>query len=309
MEQNFTERARKVRQLAENQARWLHKKAIGAENLLYGLLQTGPNLATAIINKVLPDGSIENELGEAPGEMETEATQQPLEWDETCRRVVDRATHEAGELKHRFVGTEHLFLGLLAEQGGKAGDILRKAGLEYQNVRNELLAFIGAESAAGKAEAAQPQTTSAAGVEVRITQREDCKDLPLPRYMSEHASGMDLHAAVAEDVTIEPGRIRLVPTGLSIAVPPGYEAQVRPRSGLALKHGITIVNSPGTIDSDYRGEVGVIVGNIGTEPFVVERGMRIAQMVIQSVVRAKLIPSDNLDDTGRGDGGFGSSGL
>jgi len=306
MEQNFTERARKVKQLAARQARWLQKKAIGAENLLYGLLHTGPNLATAIINKVKPDSTIMGKMGEAPGELEPEAGEQALDWDECCRRIVDRAAREARELKHRFIGSEHLFLALLAENTGKAGETLRKAGLEYQNVKNELLAFIGAEAAAAEKPGEQ---TASPEVEVRIRQREDCRDLPLPRYMSEHASGMDLYAAVTDDTTLEPGSIMLVPTGLSIAVPPGFEAQVRPRSGLALKHGITIVNSPGTIDSDYRGEVGVIVANIGSEPFVITRGMRIAQMVIQAVVRAKLAPTNDLDSTARGAGGFGSSGL
>ena len=126
--------------------------------------------------------------------------------------------------------------------------------------------------------------------------------------MSEHASGMDLYAAVDEPLELAPGQIRLVPTGLHIAVPPGFEAQVRPRSGLALKHGILVVNSPGTIDSDYRGEVGIILGNIGKNPFSIERGDRIAQLVIQSVVRAEWAPTDALTETDRSVGGFGSTG-
>ncbi|HUS57360.1 MAG TPA: dUTP diphosphatase [Planctomycetota bacterium] len=145
-------------------------------------------------------------------------------------------------------------------------------------------------------------------VEVRVKQRDDCKDLPLPAYMSKAASGMDLCAAVTADTTLEPGRFMLVPTGIHIALPLGYEAQVRPRSGLALKHGITIVNSPGTIDSDYRGEIGVILANMGAEPFVVKRGMRIAQMVVAPVVQARLLATENLDPTSRNEGGFGHTG-
>jgi len=119
---------------------------------------------------------------------------------------------------------------------------------------------------------------------------------------------MDLRAAVTEPVTLAPGEIKLITTGLRIALPPGFEAQVRPRSGLALKHGITIPNAPGTIDSDYRGVVQVILANIGREPFVIERGDRIAQMVIAPVTQAELRPVRRVDDTERGEGGFGSSG-
>jgi dUTP pyrophosphatase len=119
---------------------------------------------------------------------------------------------------------------------------------------------------------------------------------------------MDLLAANADDIVLAPGEIRLIPTGLHISLPVGYEAQVRPRSGLALKHGITIVNAPGTIDADYRGEIGVIAANMGREPFVVKRGMRIAQMVVARVTHAKLVPVSDLDDTDRGHGGFGHTG-
>ena len=145
-------------------------------------------------------------------------------------------------------------------------------------------------------------------IQVELRRKPGTEDVPLPDYKSEHASGMDVCAAVEEPVRISPGEIRLIPTGLYIAVPPGYEAQVRPRSGLALKHGITIVNTPGTIDSDYRGEVGIIIGNVGREPFVVESGTRIAQLVIQSVVRAEWMVCDELSETRRNDGGFGSTG-
>ncbi len=134
------------------------------------------------------------------------------------------------------------------------------------------------------------------------------EDLPLPRYMSEAAAGMDVCAAVDEPVVLAPGEVRLIPTGLHVAVPPGYEVQVRPRSGLALKHGVTIVNAPGTIDADYRGEVGIIVGNIGRAPFEVTRGLRIAQLVVAEVARADVRVVEALPQSARGDGGFGSSG-
>jgi len=148
-----------------------------------------------------------------------------------------------------------------------------------------------------------------ADITVHFTRRPGTEDVPLPRYMSEHASGMDVCAAVDAPLALEPGDVKLVPTGLYVAIPPGYEIQVRPRSGLALKHGLTVVNAPGTIDSDYRGEVCVILGNIGRAPFVVERGMRIAQLVVQRVVRADLVERDALDDTARSGGGFGHTGV
>ena len=126
--------------------------------------------------------------------------------------------------------------------------------------------------------------------------------------MSEGASALDLMAAVSENMVILPGQRALVPTGLSIALPHGAEAQIRPRSGLALKHGITLLNSPGTIDSDYRGEIQIILINLGQDAFTVTRGMRIAQMVIAQVVKASLVQADNLDATTRGSGGFGHTG-
>lgn len=132
--------------------------------------------------------------------------------------------------------------------------------------------------------------------------------LPIPGYMSEHASGADLCAAVREQLTLLPGARALVPTGFSIAVPPGYEAQIRPRSGLAIRCGVTCLNAPGTIDADYRGEVQVVMANFGTEPFVIRRGDRIAQMVVAPVARASFDPVDDLPSTVRGEGGFGSTG-
>ena len=131
---------------------------------------------------------------------------------------------------------------------------------------------------------------------------------PLPHYMTSHAAGMDLSAELAADVILRPGERVLVPTGIAIALPEGYEAQVRPRSGLALKYGIALVNSPGTIDADYRGEIGVIVINHGREPFTIKNGERIAQLVVAPVSRALLVEVDDLDETHRGDGGFGHTG-
>ena len=130
----------------------------------------------------------------------------------------------------------------------------------------------------------------------------------LPEYMTSHAAGMDLCAELVSDLVLEPGERALVPTGIAIELPDGYEAQIRPRSGLALRNGITLVNSPGTIDPDYRGEIGVIVINHGTEPFLIRSGERIAQMVFAPFVRAELVLVDDLNATGRGDGGFGHTG-
>jgi dUTP pyrophosphatase len=146
-------------------------------------------------------------------------------------------------------------------------------------------------------------------VAVDIVRLPHAKDLPLPAYATPGAAGLDLLAAVAGPVDLAPGEVRLVPTGISIALPPGFEAQVRPRSGLALKHGLTLLNSPGTIDADYRGEVGAILVNHGKVPFRVERGMRIAQLVVARVAQAQLRERDVLDATARAAGGFGSTGV
>lgn len=133
-------------------------------------------------------------------------------------------------------------------------------------------------------------------------------EVPLPRYQSKDAVGLDLHAALPEDAVIPPlGRL-LVPTGIAMAIPPGYEGQVRPRSGLALRHGVTVLNSPGTIDPDYRGEVKVLLVNLGAEPFVVRPNDRVAQLVIAEVSRAELSVTLHLEETERGEGGYGSTG-
>ncbi len=147
-------------------------------------------------------------------------------------------------------------------------------------------------------------------IRIRIVRTGHGRDLPLPRYETDGAAGMDLRAAIPEDepLTLAPGERALVPAGIRIALPEGYEAQVRPRSGLALKHGVTCLNAPGTIDADYRGEIGVILINHGSDPFTVTRGMRIAQLVVAPVTRAAWEETEALDGTGRGEGGFGSSG-
>jgi dUTP pyrophosphatase len=144
---------------------------------------------------------------------------------------------------------------------------------------------------------------------VPIQKLDHAADLGLPEYGSAGAAGMDLVAAVSEPLVLEPGQRKLVPTGISIALPQGYEAQVRPRSGLALKHGITVLNTPGTVDCDYRGEVGVILINLGDEAFTIERGMRIAQMVVSVYTPVAWQPVQNLPATARGAGGFGSTGV
>ena len=146
-------------------------------------------------------------------------------------------------------------------------------------------------------------------IPIKIKRLEETADLPLPSYESEGSSGMDLRASVTEPVLLNPGEIRLIPTGLAISVPHGYEAQIRPRSGLALKHGIGMVNSPGTIDSDYRGEIGIIVVNWGQKPFTIRRGDRVAQMIITKVYKADIVKVGVLESTERGEGGFGHSGV
>jgi dUTP pyrophosphatase len=142
----------------------------------------------------------------------------------------------------------------------------------------------------------------------RLNPQKD-SDIPLPRYMTPQAAGMDICAAVDDTLTLVPGTMALVPTGFAMALPPGFEAQVRPRSGLAIKFGVTVINSPGTIDSDYRGEVKVGLINLGPAPYTLRRGERIAQMVIQRVAQAQVRVVAELDETLRNDGGFGSTGV
>lgn len=145
-------------------------------------------------------------------------------------------------------------------------------------------------------------------IKIALTPMDHAVGLALPTYATEQSAGMDLTAALEEAIELGPWERMLIPTGLSIALPAGYEAQVRPRSGLALKHGITVLNTPGTIDADYRGEIGVILANMSKEPFTVERGMRIAQMVIAKHATIEWEVAEELDETERGAGGFGSTG-
>ena len=145
-------------------------------------------------------------------------------------------------------------------------------------------------------------------VEIAVTRLPHNADLPLPAYETAQSAGMDLAAAIDAPLSLAPGERAMVPTGLAIALPAGYEAQVRPRSGLAAKNGVTVLNTPGTVDADYRGEVKVILINLGQEAFEIERGMRIAQMVIVPVTQASFAEVDSLTETARGTGGFGSTG-
>ena len=147
--------------------------------------------------------------------------------------------------------------------------------------------------------------------ELRIVRLPHASDLPLPAYQSAHAAGLDLVAAVPAEAPVEiaPGGRAMIPTGIAIALPPGSEGQIRPRSGLAIRHGVTVLNAPGTVDPDYRGELQVILVNLGTEPFVIRRGMRIAQIVIAPIQQAKLVESTSLDTTKRETAGFGSTGV
>ncbi|MCL6493976.1 MAG: dUTP diphosphatase [Ignavibacterium sp.] len=146
-------------------------------------------------------------------------------------------------------------------------------------------------------------------VEIKIKRLSDeFSDVPLPAYATEGSSGMDIRAAVKDELIIEPGKVALVPTNLSVEIPKGYEIQVRPRSGLAANHSIGILNSPGTIDSDYRGEVKIILMNFGDQPFAIHRGDRIAQLVVSKVYSAKIVETENLNSSIRGEGGFGHTG-
>ena len=146
-------------------------------------------------------------------------------------------------------------------------------------------------------------------LKIKIKKKENCEDLPLPAYMSTGSSGMDLYADVEDEVTIEPGEIKMISAGIYISIPQGYEAQIRPRSGLAVKHGIGIVNTPGTIYADYRGLINIILINFGKAPYVVKRASRIAQMIISKVTQAELEVATELDETVRNTGGFGHTGV
>lgn len=150
---------------------------------------------------------------------------------------------------------------------------------------------------------------TAGDITVEIILLDNAYGLPVPRYQTEHAAGVDLYAAVEGELIIKPGEWGLVPTGIAVAIPEGYEAQVRPRSGLALKHGIGMLNAPGTIDADYRGEISVILFNFGKGPFVISRGDRIAQMVFARVFKAGFKTVKSLGRTSRGSGGFGHTGI
>ena len=142
-----------------------------------------------------------------------------------------------------------------------------------------------------------------------LKKKKGCEDLPVPKYATAGSSGLDLSADVEGEVVLKPGEIKLISSGIYISIPEGYEAEIRPRSGLALKHGVSLVNTPGTIDSDYRGLLSLIMINHGKEPFTIHRGDRVAQMVIKEVIRAVIEITDGLDDTVRSSGGFGHTGL
>jgi dUTP diphosphatase len=145
-------------------------------------------------------------------------------------------------------------------------------------------------------------------VELRVLRLPHAADLPLPAYQSEHAAGLDLTAAVPAPIVLAPGSRAMIATGIAVALPPGIEGQIRPRSGLALRHGVTVLNSPGTVDPDYRGEIHVLLVNLGEEPVTIERGMRVAQLVLAATLQATIREAAGLDETTRGVGGFGSTG-
>jgi dUTP pyrophosphatase len=144
---------------------------------------------------------------------------------------------------------------------------------------------------------------------IHLTQLKNSEGLPVPHYQTEHSAGVDLYAAVEGEVVLDVGKWKLIPTGISVAIPEGHEGQVRPRSGLALKHGIGMLNAPGTIDADYRGEIGIILFNFGGQPFAIKRGDRIAQLIFARIEKAKFVTVDSLAETARGTGGFGHTGV
>lgn len=146
-------------------------------------------------------------------------------------------------------------------------------------------------------------------IRISLKKKKGCEDIPIPEYATPGASGLDLRADVEGETVIKPGDIKLISTGIYLSIPQGYEAEIRPRSGLALKHGISLVNTPGTIDADYRGLLSIIMINHGKDPFAVRRGDRIAQMVIKEIVKAAIDVTDSLDDTARSGGGFGHTGI
>lgn len=159
-----------------------------------------------------------------------------------------------------------------------------------------------------KADQPKEIQSSVLSIPIRKVRGEVDSDLPLPQYMSPHAAGMDLFAALSEDLTINPQESALVPTGLAVAIPPGFEGQVRARSGLAVSHGLAVINAPGTIDSDYRGEIKVALINLGKKSFTIRRGDRIAQIIFSRVYRVRWVPRKDLDETERDEGGFGHTG-
>ena len=194
-----------------------------------------------------------------------------------------------------------------AESGVMGGDIEHRASGHRE--RRRIMA--GASQGSGRAQVGRVHSRGARrgdamNAELRIVRLPHAADLPLPAYQTERAAGLDLVAAVPADaaVTIAPGERAMIPTGIAIALPPGHEGQIRPRSGIALRHGVTVLNSPGTIDADYRGEIQVILVNLGAESFEITRGTRIAQMIIAPIIQARIIESDRLDVTGREGGGF-----
>lgn len=296
---HFNDHMRKIREQAAERAQQAGRAAATVGDLLHGLALTCPDLAAGFFDKLGTKLHLKKEnvaaetdstqaSGGQPADEETSRGREEdaEQWDETCRRIFERAAGRAEDAREKEVGPEHLIISLLAEASHTAEQMLRN--------------LVNTDKA--------PASDAEAGLVLKIKQREDCRELPLPKYMSTGASGMDLTAAVADDTVLEPGKTTLVPTGIYIAVPAGHEAQVRPRSGLALKASVTVLNTPGTIDCDYRGEISVILANFGTAPFIITRGMRIAQMVISPVVQVTLQLTDNLDETKRGSSGFGDSG-
>lgn len=281
--------------------RMFRQPEYGPEHLLATLLHRGQGTGVQILRDLGVDLVDLSLALEARMDAREEMPGGPIGRSRDSERVLKASREAARSLGKMEADTEHLLLALL-QIDSLARTVLNEFKLDEPGILHRI--------APDRVPALSKQEASAGAVRVAIARTPEARDLPLPSYATEHAAGVDLRAAVpeAEPLTIEPGQWAMVPTGLKIAIPVGFEGQVRPRSGLAAKHGIGMLNGPGTIDADYRGEVKVILFNFSKEPFVVKRGERIAQLVISRLTMLQWKPVQELPETQRGEGGFGHTG-
>ncbi len=302
----YSEGLHQVIELAREEAQRQGQADTLPEHLLLGLIRRNEGQAIRILNNLQasPEELRKEMLRIMLGDADNPVIQ--ISSKEQDAMIIEEAELLASELGYTQVGSEHLLLALVKEEN-PAGDCLRGFGLTQDKIFREMeelaASFFETESY-GAVKHDAPRRS------VWVCRLPDAEDLPLPEYQTEDAAGLDLLAAVPADepFILKAGAWGLVPTGLRIAIPRGYEGQVRPRSGLALKHGIGVLNSPGTIDADYRGEVRIILFNFSGENFTIRRGERIAQLVLSRVIRLPWVPVDELPDSTRGEGGFGHTG-